>query len=501
MTITRVQYPENCVESAKEMAKNYFVFHKNEVDFLSLGFKAIPNLFQFSFMKEMVDANMKEACEVLTRVQTLLDLYETNDMAGTLHTNVEITEQFGTVETFLEVVEEAKRIKPIYEERLAPTLDSPASVPAFIMFSGEDLYKKGSKVLLNSFTLGTGLESDDGMVYSFKGSYRELIALLSSIGFVYNDTDCELKSFFGDVEIDIVEPDAETLAAMQLRHELAEFIRVDDDWGMRDFIYDNNIDTDVLFRDESLVSYCIEMNKQSCFIAALVSSKDLLNTPSGDFDSAVSRAVFSVAYRGLDFNRFLGKLIQSIKFEGKPQSTIDEFVRESFHDVRLEMSLDAFNLYKDNIDPKMLALALVKNNNVYRMEVPEMAEVISQAFVDYKDDILATPGMISHMEYYKETQRFIKLLRNVPTVMIGENNVLFYLDHMKVIAEAKVEEFRGQESNVDLIGGKLATKEEHAQDALDFINEQIDFFSQYVSRPVVEAVEDEEQNGIGSMMA
>lgn len=498
MTITRVQYPEICVETAKEMAKNYFVFHRNEVDFLSRGFKAIPTLFSFGFMKEMVEANMTEAAEVLKRIDAILETFETNDMAGTLDTNVSIQEEFGTTENFLKVVEEATKLKPEYQERLNPTLDSKALLPAIVIFSGEDLYKKGSKVLLNTFTLGTGLESDDGLAYHFTGTYREMITVLSGLGFVYDGANCALKEFFGDVEITVVEPEASVLAEMEVRHELAEFIRVDDDWGMRDFIYDNDIDMDVLFRDESLVSYCIEMNKQACFIQSLVSSKDLLNTPSGDFDSAISRAVFSVAYRGLDFDRFLGKFVKYVNFKGKPQSTIDEFVRESFHDLRQEMSVDVFNLYKDNIDPKMLALALVKNNNVFRMEVPEMAEIIEKAFVDYKDDILAIPGMVSHINYYKETPRFVEFLRNVPTVMIGENNVLFYLDEMKVAAEAKVEEFRGQDSVVDLIGGKLATKEEHAQDKLDTINDHIDYFSQFVTRVV--PAESEEDN-IGSMMA
>lgn len=500
MTITRVQYPEICVETAKEMAKNYYVFHRNEVDFLSRGFKAIPTLFQFSFVKEIIDPAMEKHKAILARINEILEMHEINDMAGTLETNVDIIEKFGSVEDFLKIVEEANTLKPIYEDKINPTLDSEVAFPVVVVFSGEDLYKKGSKVLLNSFTMGTGLESDDGMVYVFKGTYREMITVMSSIGFVYDSENCALKSFFGDIEINVVEPEQAVLDEMEVRHELAEFIRVDDDWGMRDFIYDHDIDTNVLFRDESLVSYCIEMNKQACFIQALASSKDLLNTPSGNFDSAVSRAIFSVAYRGLDFKRFLGVLIKNINFKGKPQSTIDEFVRESFHDMRAEMSLDVFNLYKDNIDPKMLALALVKNNNVYRMEIPEMAEIIEQAFVDYKDDILAIPGMVSHVNYYKETLRMIDCLRNVPTVMIGEHNILFYLDEMKVAQEAVVEAVRGQDNMVDLINGKLATKEEHAQDKLDIINAHISYFEQFVQRPV-EPEADEENSNIGSLMA
>lgn len=499
MTITRVQYPEICVETAKEMAKNYFVFHRNEVDFLSRGFKAIPSLFQFAFMKEMVDEAKEKNTAIMAKIDAILETYETNDMAGTLETNVAIQEEFGSLEQFLKFVEEAKQLKPVFADKLNPTFDSPVSLPVVVMFSGEDLYKKGSKVLLNTFTLGTGLETDDGLTYHFQGTYREMITMLSKVGFVYDDVNCAMKPFFGEVEITVTEPEETELAEMEVRHELAEFIRVDDDWGMRDFIYDNDIDTEKLFRDESLVSYCIEMDKRACFIQSLASSKDLLNTPSGDFDSATSRAIFSVAYRGLDFNRFLGLLVKNINFKGKPQSTIDEFVHESFHDLRQEMSLDVFNLYKDNIDPKMLALALVKHNNVYRMEIPEMAEIIKQAYVDYKDDILAIPGMVSHVNYYKETPRFIECLRNVPTVMIGEHNVLFYLDQMKVAQEAVVEAVRGQDSLVDLIGGKLATKEEHAQDKLDVINGHISYFEQFVVRPEPEP--EAEEGNIGSMMA
>lgn len=497
MTITRVQYPEICVETAKEMAKNYFVFHRNEVDFLSRGFKAIPGLFKFAFMKEMVDEAMEQNKAVLAKVNEVLDMFEINDMAGTLETNVDIPEKFGDLETFMKFVEEGKILKPIYEDLINPTLDSPASMAVIVMFDGEDLYKKGSKVLLNTFTLGTGLETGDGLAYQFSGTYREMITVLSGLGFVYDHENCALKPFFGDVEITVVEPEQSVLDEMEVRHELAEFIRVDDDWGMRDFIFDNDIDMDVLFRDESLVSYCIEMNKQACFIQSMASSKDLLNTPSGAFDSAVSRAIFSVAYRGLDFKRFLSILIANINFKGKPQSVIDEFVLASFHDLRQEMSVDVFNLYKDNIDPKMLALALVKHNNVYRMEIPEMAAIIEQAYIDYKDDILAIPGMVSHVDYYKETPRFIEFLRNVPTVMIGDKNVLFFLDMMKEAQEAAVEEVRGQDNVVDLVNGKLATKEEHAQDKLDVIMGHISYFEQFIERPAPV----EEEGNIGSMMA
>lgn len=81
--------------------------------------------------------------------------------------------------------------------------------------------------------------------------------------------------------------------------------------------------------------------------------------------------------------------------------------------------------------------------------------------------------------------------------MIGDKNVLFFLDQMKETQEAIVEELRGQDNVVDLINGKLATKEEHAQDKLDVINGHISYFEQFVERPAPV----EEESNIGSMMA
>lgn len=481
-TVKRIVYPQDCIESARNIAKNYFVFHRNEVDFLDRGYKAVPNLFKFAFLKEMVDASKAKATAVLEKVNSVLDTYETNDMAGTLETNQGIVDEFESLENFLSVVEEAKRIKPIYEDMLNPTLDSTYTLATLVVFDGEDLYKKGSKVLLNSFTIEKGLISDDGMAYYLPNStYRQLFTVMSEIGFVYDRENCALADMFSELVIEEVIPSEEELNEINTRHELAEYIRTEDDWGMSDYIRDNQVDMDKLFSDESLVSYCIEMNKPVCFMEALMASKNLIVNPKGNLDPAIQRAIFSVAYRGLEFDRFLGKLVKTMSFNDVTQEIVDEFVKVSFHDLRQEMSLDVFNLYKDKIDEKMLCLALVKNNNVYRMEIPEMKEFIKKAFDKYSVEISETIGIISHLNYYKETMNMVEFLHNTPEVIIGENNILHYLHNLVNEKNAEINGIAPDDDGVDLINGKIMKKSEHLKEAVNEIEAHIKFFEQYVT--------------------
>lgn len=495
-TIKRVQYPASCVESAKVIANNYFVNHKNNLDFLSKGFKAIPNLFSFSFPKEIVDKAMKHFNKVNENISEILTTYNTHFNAGTLHTDSSIIEKFGSVENFLEVVEAAKLDEKTYLDAVNPSLSSTFMIPFLLSFGGEEIYKKDNKVLLNPFTLNTGIVSDDGLVYYFTGTYQDFFEKASEIGFVYDHENCALSEFFTDLDIKLVDPDESVLSDMLVRDELAEFIRVDDDFAMQEFIDRNNIDTQQLFVDESLLSYCVEMDKPNCFVHLLFSSPSVIVNVNGQLDSAIKRCMFSVLYREQAFKKYLGKFLQVAKFDGLSQEVVDKFVKESFHDFRREESLDVFNLYKDKIDHKMLSLALVKHNNVYRMELPEMAEFIQQAFKTYPDDILKTENIVSHLEYYKETNNMITLLRNVPTIKIAGKNILFFLDAIKNELEEKLEAVKSEPESIDLINGKLATKVEHVQDALDVTNADIEFFSQYVERPVEEEYSDETQDDV-----
>lgn len=483
-TIKRVVYPEGMIEAAKASAKNYYVFHRNEVDFLDRGFKAIPSLFKFAFLKEMVEKQFEEYRQIITVIDAIIEVYETNDMAGTLHTNEEIKEKYGSVEEFTALFEKARKERVQIEEMLNPTLDSISPFPAIVAFSGEELFKKGSHVLLNPFTVEKGLISNDGMHYiKHNTTYREFFTLMTEIGFTYDSESCYFKDMFAELEVVEVAPTEEEMKAINTRHELAELIRSEDDHGMRNYLIDNNIDQKVLFADNSLVSYCIEMNKPICFLEALVTSDDLLLNPKGKLDSAISRAMFSVIFRGLDFNRFLSKLLKMIEFKNVTQEIVDEFVKVSFHEHRQETSLDVFNLYKDKIDEKMLCLALVRDNNVYRMEIPEMKEYIVLAFEKYSDDILDTVGIVSHLNYYKETQNMIALLHKTPTIVIKDKNVLEYLAVIMSDLTKEMTELKPEDDGVSMYNGELLYKSEYLAKEIDKISDEIEFFSQYVEMP------------------
>lgn len=481
-TIKRVQYPAECLVYAKEIADSYFVHHKNQLDFLSKGFPSIPTLFSFAFPKEIVEQNINHFKSVVEKIDSIIALYDTHFAAGTMSTSEEILKEFETVDNFLEVVSEAREEKPKYESYANPTLDGRAVMPFMINFIDEVVFKKSNKVLLNPFLVGSNILSNDDLIYIYKGdiTYRELFTKLSAIGFIYDEANCAMKEFFPELAIEVVEPEQSVLDELYLRHELAEFIRVDDDFKMSDFIIEKNIDVPVLFKDESLVGYCIEMNKPNCFLNALFSTPSVIVNMDGKLDPAIKRAIFSVAYRDFDFNRYLGRFLKAAEFNDLSQDVIDEFVKESFHDHRLDLSLEVFNLYKDKIDPKMLGLALVRNNNVYRMEIPEMKATIEAAFANYKDDILAIPGIVSHFEYYKKTNDFIECLKHVPMISIGTKNVMDLLSEIQATQIEVLNEAMKSPDDYDMVRGKLATKVEHAQDALNLTKEHIEYFSQYL---------------------
>lgn len=483
-TIKRVVYPEGMIESAQASAKNYYLLHRNEVDFLDRGFNAIPSLFKFAFLTEMVNKAFEDNRNVLTVIDAIIETYETNEMAGTLDTNEEIKEKYESVEKFAELVEVARKEKAQREDFLNPTLDSICPFPAIVVFSGEELFKKGSHVLLNPFTVDKGLISNDGMHYSKPNTtYREFFTLMTEIGFTYDNESCYFTDMFAELEVVEVPPTEEEIKNINIRHELAEIIRSEDDYAMRDYLADNNIDQDVLFADNSLVSYCIEMNKPVCFLEALVTSKDLLLKPNGTLDSAMSRAMFSVIFRGLSFDRFLSKLLKMIEFNNVTQEIVDDFVKVSFHEHRQETSLDVFNLYKDKIDEKMLCLALVRDNNVYRMEIPEMREYITRAFEKYSDVILESVGIVSHFNYYKETPKMIALLHNTPTILIKDKNVLEYLTVILADLTKELTELKPEDDGVSMYDGELLYRSEYLAQEIDKVSDEIQFFSQYVEMP------------------
>lgn len=418
MTFIQKTFPENFIKSAEKLEENYFVEHKTQTDYFKIGYSAIPSLFRFCFDKSILKLREPDLVKNILMIDELYINLSTQE----LELNKKDHEkELKDIELNKKELEEAKiKILGIIElinndQKKFDLNQSMQGISAY-------LYNNSNKAKpVNSFIekfIDNKKFTDDFLTIGSTETIQDFIQSMINKGFVYDKENC-LFGFNVEQEGIINEQlSQEEIEKLELIEFISDFVRQNDYDSYVNYVKKSNVNLDNLFKEKTLIAYSIAMDKKYFALELINSNGDSTSTKEGKLNDVLKQAMYSIVYRNDDKDKYLDLILSSINFDSKSKEYINDFVKTCYEPLKKSLSKVIFNTYKHNIDHKLLCLSLIRNNDVYRLEIPEMAEMIRLGFEKYPEDIKAEEGIISHFNYYGKTVEMIENLANTPTVLI-----------------------------------------------------------------------------------